>query len=71
MLDRIAMILTIIGGINWGLVGFLQFDLVAWICGGSAAILARIIYALIGIAAVWCFSFLFREQEFYQPKKGQ
>ena len=71
MFDRITMILTIVGGINWGLFGFLQFDLVAWICGGSSAILARIIYAVIGVAAVWCISFLFREQEFFSSKKMQ
>lgn len=37
MFDKIALILTIIGGINWGLIGFFQFDLVAFICGGSAS----------------------------------
>lgn len=52
MLDIIALILTIIGGINWGLVGIFQFDLVAWIFGGQDAILSRIIYTLVGIAAL-------------------
>ena len=41
MLDRIALIITIIGSINWGLIGLFQFDLVAWICGGPAALLSR------------------------------
>ena len=61
MLDIIALILTIIGGINWGLIGIFQFDLVAWIFGGQDAILSRIIYTLVGIAALWCISLLFRQ----------
>ena len=44
MIDRIALLLLIIGGINWGLVGIFQFDLVAFLFGGAAAILSRIIY---------------------------
>ena len=60
MLDVIALILTVIGGINWGLVGIFRFDLVAWICGGQASVVARIIYTLVGIAALWCISLLFK-----------
>ena len=63
MLDIIALILTIIGGINWGLIGIFQFDLVAWIFGGQDAILSRIIYTLVGIAALWCISLFFRDRE--------
>ena len=59
ILDRIALILTIIGGINWGLIGIFKFDLVAWIFGGQAAIMSRIIYTLVCLAAVWCISLLF------------
>ena len=62
MLDRISLILTILGGINWLLVGLFQFDLVAYICGGQAATLARIIYAVVGISGLWCISLLFRER---------
>ena len=62
MLDRISLILTIIGGLNWLLVGLFQFDLVAYIFGGQAAIISRIIYAVVGIAALWCISLLFRER---------
>ena len=50
VLDRIALALIVIGGINWGLVGIFRFDLVAWICGGQASVVARIIYTLVGIA---------------------
>ena len=62
ILGRIALILNIIGGINWGLIGLFKFDLVAWICGGQDAVLARIIYALVGLAAIYCISFLFRDR---------
>ncbi len=60
VVNRIALILNIIGGINWGLIGLFKFDLVAWICGGQDSILARIIYSLVGLAAIWCISLLFR-----------
>ena len=63
MLDIIALILTIIGGINWGLIGIFQFDLVAWIFGGQDAILSGIIYTLVGIAALWCISLFFRDND--------
>ena len=54
MLNKIALILAIIGGLNWGCIGLFQFDLVAWIFGGSGSLLARIVYTLVGLAAVWC-----------------
>ena len=63
ILDRIALLLTVIGGINWGLVGIFRFDLVAWICGGQDAIIARIVYPLVGLAALWCVSLLFRDRD--------
>lgn len=62
MIDRISLILTIVGGLNWLLVGLFQFDLVAFIGGGQAAIISRIIYTVVGIAALWCISLLFRER---------
>ena len=60
MLDKIALLLVIIGGINWGLVGLFQLDAVAWLFGGSASIISRIIYTLVAIGAIWCISLLFR-----------
>lgn len=63
MIDRIALILSIIGGLNWGLVGIFQFDLVAWIGGGQSGVISRIIYILVGLAAIWCISLLFRESD--------
>ena len=63
MLDRIALILTIIGALNWGSIGLFQFDLVAWLFGGQEAILSRIVYTVVALAGVWCISLLFRERE--------
>jgi uncharacterized membrane protein YuzA (DUF378 family) len=60
-MDTIALILSIIGSINWGLVGIFQFDLVAWIFGGQDALFSRIIYTLVGLAGLWCISLLFRK----------
>ena len=63
MLDRISLILTILGGINWLLVGLFQFDLVAFACGGSASMISRVVYTLVGLSAVWCVSLLFRDRD--------
>lgn len=63
MLDKIALLLVIIGGLNWGLVGIFQFDLVAWAFGGSAGIISRIVYVLVAISAVWCISLFFRNNQ--------
>ena len=60
MLDTVSLLLVIIGAINWLLVGVFQFDLVAWIFGGQAAIVSRIIYTLVGAAGLWCISLLFK-----------
>ena len=59
-MDSLALILSIIGCLNWGLVGIFQFDLVAWLFGGQDAILSRIIYTVIALAGLWCISLLFR-----------
>lgn len=66
LMDRIALILTIIGALNWGSIGLFQFDLVAWICGGASTLLARVIYTLVGLAGIWCISLLFRAREQYE-----
>ncbi len=59
-MDTLALILSIIGSVNWGLVGLFKFDLVAWIFGGQAAPVSRIIYAVVGLAGLWCLTLLFR-----------
>ena len=63
VLDRIALLLVIIGAFNWGSIGLFQIDLVAFAFGGSqAAILARVIYTLVAIAGAWCVTLLFRSR---------
>ncbi|WP_257349627.1 DUF378 domain-containing protein [Pseudalkalibacillus decolorationis] len=62
-LQRTALALTIIGAINWGLIGFFQFDLVAAIFGGQEAALSRIVYGLIGLSGLYCLTLLFKPSE--------
>ena len=59
-MDTLAQILSIIGCLNWGLIGLLQFDLVAWLFGGQSSVFSRIVYAIVGLAGLWCITFLFR-----------
>ncbi len=63
MLDRIALILCIVGAINWGSIGLFQFDIVGWIFGGQSAIISRIIFTVVALAGIWCISLLFRRNE--------
>ena len=65
IMDRIALVLTIIGALNWGSIGIFKFDIVAWICGGQTAVLSRIIYTIVALAGIWCTSLLFRPRESY------
>lgn len=60
--DRIALILVIIGALNWGAIGLFGFDLVAFLCGGQMATVSRVIYTLVGLAGLWCITLLFRER---------
>ena len=60
LMDRIALVLTIIGGINWGSVGLFRFDIVAWLFGGQTATVSRVVSTLVGLSALWCVSLLFR-----------
>ena len=62
-MDRLALILAIIGGLNWGTIGIFQFDFVSWIFGGQDNIISRIIFTLVGLAAIWCISLLFKERD--------
>lgn len=68
MLDILALILLVIGGLNWGSIGIFQFDLVAWLFGGQAAWLSRIVYILVGVAALWCISFFFKDNDMLSRK---
>ena len=61
VIDKIALVLAIIGALNWGSIGLFGFDLVAFVCGGQMATLSRVIYALVGLTGLWCISLLFRD----------
>lgn len=61
VLDKISLILIIVGALNWGSIGLFQLDLVAWLFGGQGAMLSRIIYTVIALAGVWAISMLFRD----------
>jgi uncharacterized membrane protein YuzA (DUF378 family) len=60
-MNKLALVLLIIGGLNWGLVGIFGFDIIAWLFGGSGAVLSRIIYVIVALSAIWCISMLFRD----------
>lgn len=61
-MDTLALLLSIIGGLNWGLIGIFQFDLVAWLFGGQGSIISRIVYTVVGLSALWCITLLFRRR---------
>ena len=63
IMDKIALILAIIGGLNWGSIGIFGFDLVAFLFGGSSSAISRVVYTLVGLAAIWCSSLLFRDTD--------
>ena len=63
VLDRISLVLVILGGLNLGSIGIFRFDFIAYIFGGQTMPLTRVIYTLIGVGAIWCISLLFRERD--------
>ena len=71
LIDRIALILTVVGALNWGSVGLFKFDLVAWIFGGQDAVLSRIVYTVVALAGIWCISLLFRERTENMEEMGR
>ena len=63
MLYRTALVLSIIGALNWGTIGLFQFDMVAFLFGGQDNIISRVIYSLVALGGIWCISLLFRDRE--------
>ena len=63
LMDRISLLLVIVGALNWGSVGLFRFDLVAWIFGSQAALGSRIVYTAVALAGLWCISLLFRDRD--------
>ena len=64
MLNKIALIVAIIGTLNWGSIGLFQFDLVAWLFGGADTLLARIVYTVVALAGIWCITLLFKPRAY-------
>ena len=61
LINRLALGLVLVGALNWGLVGLLQFDLGAWLFGGQMALLSRRVYGLVGLGGLWSLPMLFRD----------
>lgn len=57
IVNYIALTLILIGALNWGLIGFFGFDLITSLFGGSMFWLSRVIFALVGLSALWCLRF--------------
>ena len=68
ILDRIALVLAIVGGLNWGSIGIFGFDFVAFAFGGPNTAFSRVVYTLVGLAAIWCISLLFRDSDTVEDK---
>lgn len=68
IMDKIALVLAIVGGLNWGSIGIFGFDVVAFLFGGANSAMSRVVYTLVGLAAIWCISLLFRESDPVEDK---
>lgn len=60
--DTIALVLVIIGAVNWGSVGLFAFDIVGALFGGQLSVISRIVFTIVGIAGLWCITLLFKEK---------
>ena len=67
-MDTIALILSVVGCLNWGLIGIFQFDLVAWLFGGQGSLFRRLVYTLVGLAGIWTATFLFRRHAYVESE---
>ena len=70
VIDRLALALVIIGGLNWGGIGIFGLDMVAALFGGSASVLSRLVYILVCISAIWCITLFFREETNERRARG-
>ena len=62
LIDRLALILVIVGALNWGGIGLFGFDLVAFLFGGQLALISRIVYTLVALSGLGCITLLFRSE---------
>lgn len=63
IIDKLALIISIIGALNWGSIGLFNYDIVARLFGGQGALVSRIVYVVVALAGVWLISLLFRTRE--------
>ena len=70
-MNVLALVMMVVGALNWGSIGLFQFDIVGWIFGGQSAIISRIIYTVVALAGIWCISLLFRENEVLARESDQ
>lgn len=68
-MDTLALILIVIGALNWGLIGIFQFDVIASIFGGMSAVVSRLLYTLVGLSGLWGISMLFRRNKYVDRDK--
>lgn len=61
-MDTTALILAIIGALNWGSIGLFKFDLVGALFGGQLSVMSRIVFTIVGLAGIWCISLLFKDR---------
>ncbi len=62
VITNIALVLVIIGALNWGSIGLFNYDIVAALSGGTTSLIARIIFTLVAVAGLWCISLLFKDK---------
>ena len=68
-MDRVALFILLLAGLNWGLVGLFQFDMIAWAFGGVGGTFSRMLYIVFALSAVWCVSLFFRRNEIIDTGK--
>ncbi len=68
-MDAIALILVIVGALNWGSIGLFGFDFVGALFGGQLSVLSRIIFALVGLGGLWTITFFFKDKVLNKREK--
>jgi len=69
-MDKTALFILLLGGLNWGSVGLFRFDVIAWAFGGAGSVVSRIVYILVALSAVWCISLFFRRNEVLESDRS-
>ncbi len=62
MLDNTALVLVILGALNWGAIGLFGVDILGTLLGGQASVLSRIVFSIVGLAGLWSITILFKEK---------